>query len=76
MNMTQRGQLAPEDEEALKLTMCEWERAEAIRAAVREVVVTAIEQSSYREVARLTGLSTNTLQRWKRHHSIEAAGES
>lgn len=32
----------------------------------RAVVVEMIGKSSFREVANLTGLSTNTLQRWKR----------
>ncbi len=33
---------------------------------LRVIAVEMIGKSSYREVARLTGLSTNTLQRWKR----------
>lgn len=43
--------------------------AEGVVAFYRHVVVEMIDKSSYREVARLTGLSTNTLQRWKREAS-------
>lgn len=32
-------------------------------------VVNAISEGSFSEVARVTGLSTNTLQRWKREAS-------
>ncbi len=64
--MTQKGQLSEADEAELLMAMQSWETTENIRAAVRQVAVDMVGKSSYREVSRLTGLSTNTLQRWKR----------
>lgn len=64
--MTQKGTLSPEDERELADAMIEWRMAEDAMAGCRLVVVEMIDKSSYREVARLTGFSTNTLQRWKR----------
>ena len=65
--MTQKAALSAEDEDLLLRAKDAAEEAAAGPIAVyRHVVVEMIDKSSYREVARLTGLSTNTLQRWKR----------
>lgn len=66
VNMTQKGQLSEADQLDLSEAMEDWRRTEETRAMIRSAVVEMVEKSSYREVARLTGLSTNTLQRWKR----------
>jgi DNA invertase Pin-like site-specific DNA recombinase len=66
MGMTQRGQLDPTDEARLTAAKAEYDRAIQAIEDYRAVVVEMIEKASYREVARLTGLSTNTLTRWKR----------
>lgn len=66
VNMTQKAALGPEDLERLGRAQNLYGEAQDKIAAYRFVVVEMIEKSSYREVARLTGLSTNTLQRWKR----------
>jgi DNA invertase Pin-like site-specific DNA recombinase len=59
MDVTQRGQLSLEDVEQLKAA------AQAV-IAYRRLVLEKVAQTSYREVARVTGISTTTLQRWKR----------
>lgn len=43
-----------------------WRKAEAELAELRLFFAAKVRESSYREVARLTGFSTNTLQRWVR----------
>lgn len=63
MTMTQRGALSEADRADVLLAKTEYEDA---FAAYREATSEAVDKSSYREVARLTGLSTNTLLRWKR----------
>jgi hypothetical protein len=63
MTVTQRGQLSRDDQTRLFVALHDAKSAEG---AFQLLVVEMIEKSSYREVARLTGLSTNTLQRWKR----------
>lgn len=64
--MTQRAVLDSGDQEKLAIAQTNYLKAQAWISAYRRVVVEMIDKSSYREVARLTGLSTNTLQRWKR----------
>ncbi len=64
--MTQKAALDADDQARLSAAQREYEDALQRVVAYRAVVVNMIEKSSYREVARLTGLSTNTLQRWKR----------
>lgn len=66
VNMTQKGRLDPEDERRLLAAKRTDEDAQATRDWYRRIVVEMVGKSSYREVERLTGLSTNTLQRWKR----------
>lgn len=66
MGVTQRGALSPDDEERLMAAKAADEAAADVRRQYVAIVVEMINKSSYREVARLTGLSTNTLQRWKR----------
>lgn len=63
MDMTQRGRLSSEDEEDLLLAR---DDASMATAHYRRLAVEMVERSSYREVERLTGVSTNTLQRWKK----------
>ena len=64
--MTQRGRLDPDDVARLMAAKREDEEAAKRRETYKRVAVAMVEKSSYREVERLTGLSTNTLQRWKR----------
>lgn len=66
MNVTQKGTLTEEEREELTAALGDWRRAEGIQADVRAKCVEAVGRSSYREVAAVTGFSTNTLQRWKR----------
>ena len=66
MNMTQRQALSSGDERRLLLARADYLESLKTAEAYRAVVVEMIDKSSYREVARLTGISTNTLQRWKR----------
>lgn len=63
MDVTQRGQLT--DADKIRLLAVQADVTEA-RERLQEVAVEMVEKSSYREVARLTGFSTNTLQRWVR----------
>lgn len=66
MAVTQRGQLSPDDEQRLADAKEQHDAAvESARITYRGLVVEMIAKSSIREVARATGLSTNTLQRWK-----------
>jgi DNA invertase Pin-like site-specific DNA recombinase len=66
MAVTQRGQLSPEDEQRLAGAKVQRDDAlEAAAVAYRGLVLEMVAKSSLREVARVTGLSTNTLQRWK-----------
>lgn len=59
-----RGSL--DDAQLRRLTRAA-EKRDAADAAYRvEVVAVLAEGASFSEVARATGLSTNTLQRWKR----------
>jgi uncharacterized protein YerC len=64
--MTQRASLSDADEQKLRQSLRDYFVANSMIEKHRAVVVEMVEKSSYREVARLTGLSTNTLQRWKR----------
>lgn len=63
MDVTQRGQLDAKDVRRLLAAQLAAQDAEQER---RRVVVEMVGKSSFREVERLTGISTNTLQRWKR----------
>ncbi|MDR7253691.1 transposase-like protein [Nocardioides sp. BE266] len=63
MQMTQRGQLSQEDERQLFAALRE---AKVAEGRFQLLAVEMVAKSSFREVARLMGLSTNTLQRWKR----------
>lgn len=58
-----RGRLETDD--VLRLAAAQSEVTYA-REVFEEVAVEMVRKSSYREVARITGLSTNTLQRWVR----------
>lgn len=59
-----RGVPTPEQVERIEVHKAGSEQAQA---HYRAVVVQALrEGASFSEVSRLTGLSTNTLQRWKR----------
>ena len=64
--MTQKGVLSDADRMKLDAAMIENHEAQAQIENYRAVVVEMLGKSSFREVANLTGLSTNTLQRWKR----------
>ena len=61
--MTQRGRLSHEDHVRLAEAAI---AAEEAAAYLRRVAVEMVGKSSFREVARALGVSTNTLQRWKR----------
>lgn len=69
--MNQRATLSSDDLERLNNAKAAHEAAEAARLEYRQVCVEMMSKSSVRLVAELTGLSTNTLQRWK----AEAAGK-
>jgi DNA-directed RNA polymerase specialized sigma24 family protein len=59
-----RGELTPQQERRLARAA---EKAAAAQDYYRAEVVKALsEGASFVEVAKFTGLSTNTLQRWKR----------
>lgn len=66
MTVTQKATISGFDEKLLARAMLQMERAQRDIVSYREIVVELVEKYSFREVARLTGLSTNTLQRWKR----------
>ena len=66
MTVTQRGELSAEDLDRLLQAKAADQEAEAVRTRYRSVCVEMMGKSSVRNVAHLTGLSTNTLQRWKR----------
>lgn len=66
MTVTQRGRLSPEDEQRLADAKAKDAAVAVAREEYRRVAVEMMMKSSVREVARLTGLSTNTLQQWKR----------
>lgn len=66
MRVNQQGQLTPDDEARLKAARAAAKEADRIRAEFRAVCVEMIEKSSFRRVSELTGVSTNTLQKWKR----------
>lgn len=66
MSMSQRGALTDDDRRRLLEAKTASEEAETIRAHYRSVCVEMMAKSSIRVVAELTGVSTNTLQRWKR----------
>ena len=66
MTMTQRGELSAEDLDRLLHAKAADQEADAARLRYRSVCVEMVSKSSLRNVAHLTGLSTNTLQRWKR----------
>ncbi len=66
MEMTQRGRLDHEQRERLRASMHEAEETRKELARHRATVVKFVEASSFREVSELTGISTTTLQRWKR----------
>lgn len=59
----QRGVLRPATVWALKNAQ---KKATAAEGRYREVVIAALEEGSFSAVSEVTGLSTNTLQRWKR----------
>lgn len=61
--MAQRGKLSRKDEERI---IKAWMEAQRATVAYKRLVAEMIEKSSYREVERATGVSTNTLQRWKK----------
>ena len=62
-----RGELTKEQREAIGWAKKERDQGEARYR--REVVRALAEGASFAEVAKHTGLSTNTLQRWKREAS-------
>lgn len=64
--MTQQGKLDPADERKLLKAKAAADQAATIREEYRVIAVEMMGKSSVREIARLTGVSTNTLQRWKR----------
>lgn len=66
VSVTQRGQLSDVQVGELNVAMRSWQWSLDTQDSVRETVVRMVEASSYREVSRLTGFSTNTLQRWVR----------
>jgi DNA invertase Pin-like site-specific DNA recombinase len=66
MTVTQRAALSAADQSRLAEARRDYDDAMRTIDTYRAVAVEMVEKSSYREVARLTGLSTNTLQRWKR----------
>ena len=66
MTVTQRGELSADDLDRLLQARAADQEADAVRAHYRSVCVEMVSKSSLRNVAQLTGLSTNTLQRWKR----------
>lgn len=57
------GELSSPDAALLLRSQVEMETA---RADLKRLAVELMGKSSIREVARITGLSTNTLQKWKR----------
>lgn len=59
-----RGSLTPDQQRRLAQSAEKRENAEADYRA--EVLAVMAEGGSFAEVAKVTGLSTNTLQRWKR----------
>ena len=59
-----RGSLTPAQER--RLTAAAEKRAKAENTYRAEVLAALAEGASFAEVAAFTGLSTNTLQRWKR----------
>lgn len=65
MTVTQQGRLDPADEKRLLEAKAADDATAAVRDEYRRVAVEMMGKASIREVARLTGLSTNTLQRWK-----------
>lgn len=67
--MTQKATLSDEDEQRLRQSLRDYFVAQTQIDKHRAVVVEMINKSSFREVNRLTGISTNTLQRWKREAS-------
>ncbi len=71
MPMTQRVPLTPEDEKRLQTARADFEATKAVHDRYRQVCVEMVQKSSLRVVAELTGLSTNTLQRWKREVDSE-----
>lgn len=58
-----RGKLSAK---TLRTLATERDRLDFAESAYRRVVLAALEEGSFSEVSRATGLSTNTLQRWKR----------
>jgi DNA invertase Pin-like site-specific DNA recombinase len=69
--VTQRGQLDAADEQRLLDARQTYEAAiEAATQEYRGLAVEMMRKSSIREVARVTGLSTNTLQRWKNEAAL------
>lgn len=66
-----RGIIQPPDQSLIRQALTEQQQAAEVSAAkdekVRAAVLTAVEHgSSVRELAAFTGLSTNTISRWKR----------
>jgi transposase-like protein len=59
-----RGELT--DAQLRRLSKAAKRQVEADAAYRAEVVVVLAEGASFAEVSKATGLSTNTLQRWKR----------
>lgn len=60
------NQLTESDAHKLREVMRQWDETEATREELRQIVANMVGRSSFRAVAEVTGLSTNTLQRWKR----------
>lgn len=58
-----RGELTPA---TLRALAKEQARREESEERYRRAVLDALAEGSFSEVSRATGLSTNTLQRWKR----------
>lgn len=66
VTVTQKRPVTAEDQDLLKRLAGE---ALASRAAIKAQAARVLDYASFREVSELTGISTNTLQRWKKGES-------
>ncbi len=66
MEMTQRGRLSEGDKGEIDSWAVSVRMAEETLAQYRRAMVEMVGRSSFREVSDATGISTTTLQRWKR----------
>ena len=63
VTVTQKRPVTEHDQDLLKRLASE---ASASRAAIKVQTARVLDYASFREVSELTGISTNTLQRWKK----------